>query len=693
MNENYRAYLDELDVVSILRKKETIQDKDVAYYLENQDNKQSELIIKHVEETSDTFIYTCKLNETIVFGHQYEVVNETGRRIALIFRQVVKSDIFDKRFYYPGNDLGYTYNKTKTIFKLWAPTAYTVTLELTFTKHTLSLPMKRANFGVYEIEVAQDLKDIRYVFLVGVNGNIYHCLDPYGKSVDINSKHNIVVNIQKPKFKETCLPILNSNCDAIIYEASIRDFTKEQTFEAFTKEREDGSGFTHLCDLGISHVQLMPVLNFASVDDTNPKRFYNWGYDTNAWMAVENTYSSNPYNSSQGIKDLQKLVYDCHEKGIRVSLDVVFNHVFELDTSSLQRSVPYYYFQFNQNNQYSNATGCGNDIDSTRKMCSKLIVDTCIYLLEYFDIDGLRFDLMGILDIDILNEVSSEMQARKADFMVYGEGWNMPSTLAIEKRASLQNNRHMPKVAHFSDVFRDTIKGHQSENNLEYGYALGNANLMFKAMNVLSASVGDFGFERVFMYPSNVINYVECHDNMTLWDHIDRLINEDEDIKKKYHRLMLAMVIFAQGIPFIHSGQEFMRTKNGKNNTYNAGDEINHLDYNRMLDHQDMVNYCKDLITLRKRYDVFRMSKTEDVYHKIRYEHIDEEVIFYILESDKEIVEVIFNPTRKSYQKQYQREKEIIFQNGICEKKCKNEISISPLSVIVLLEKKKDYYN
>lgn len=689
MNEMYKTYLDGFHLVTITRRKDTITDKPVRYYLEDQDNAQIELAVKNTEETLDTITYQCELYETIVFGHHYETVNEMGRRTPLIFRHVVKSEVFDKLFYYPGNDLGYTYDETGTMFKLWAPTAYSVALELTFANHTSLLPMKRSSFGVYEIEVLQDLKDVRYNFLVGVNGEIHHCLDPYGKSVDTNSKHNIVVKVEKPELNNEQLPMLNSYCDAIIYEASIRDFTPEQTIAAFTKERKDGSGFTHLCDLGITHVQLMPVLDFASVDDSRPKEFYNWGYDVNAWMALENTYSSNQYNPEQVIYDLQKLVSKAHEKGIRVSLDVVFNHVFELDTSALQQSVPYYYFQLDENNNYSNATMCGNDVDSTRKMCSKLIVDACIYLLEYFDIDGLRFDLMGILDVDTLNKIVSEMKSRKADFMVYGEGWNMPSTLAVEKRASLQNNQLMPEVAHFSDVFRDTIKGHQMKNYLEYGYALGNTDLMFKAMNTLSASVGDFGFERVFTYPTNVINYVECHDNMTSWDQIDVAINDSEEIKKKYHKLMLAMVLLAQGIPFLHSGQEFMRTKHGKNDTYNAGDEINYLDYERMKEHQDVVQYCKDLIAIRKQYSLFRMSTPEEVY-QIHYEHIDDKVISYILGYGDERLEVIFNPTRNSYVKQYEDERKIIFLNGICEDKYGKEFPISPLDVIILSGKKEN---
>lgn len=685
---DFEAYLDDYTGIHLYQKKYQGFGNDVFFFMEDETGNQYDIEILHTYEDGDYLVYEATFAHAIVFGYAYTVVNQSGRETPLVFAGIVKTPLFDEQFSYEGSDLGYTYTEEYTEFKVWAPSAYDLKLEFFPSKTTYQ--MERQAKGVYYVRVEGDLKQQRYQYIVSVNGLVHRALDPYTKAVDVNERHNVIVDVKHPEISEANLPKMQSNCDAIIYELSIRDVTAGKTYQSFLEAGEADTGFAYVKTLGITHLQIMPTFAFRGVNEQKPLQSYNWGYDVTMWMALENAYGSNPEDAKQTIQELQTLVYKCHEAGIRVNLDVVYNHVFERETSSLDQLVPYYYFQLQADYQFSNATMCGNDVDTKRKMAAKLVVDSCMYVLEMFDIDGLRFDLMGILDIATLNEVARRARAKKADFMIYGEGWNMPSVLAPEERASMQNNDKMLDVAYFSDVFRDTIKGHQSGNYLEHGYVLGNTSLLFKAMNVLCASVGDFGYQKVFQRVDQVINYVECHDNMTSWDQIDRAMNESEEDKIKRHKMMLAFVLLAQGIPFLHSGQEFLRTKQGYDNTYNSGDAINHLDYTRKDKYSEVVAYTKQLIALRKQYRLFRKDDVEDVYQTIYYEHIDQKVLCYILKDETMKVQVIFNPTQETFHRELEKEWEIIFLNGTVTRATIKSFDICPLDVIILMEYKEE---
>ncbi len=495
----------------------------------------------------------------------------------------------------------------------------------------------------------------------------------------------MVTNPKRYHQKRYYLPPLKSSCDAIIYEASIRDITKKKTYKALSESDDAFFNLDYISSLGITHVQLLPVLDFKSVDDYHPQRIYNWGYDNYEWMALDNSYTSEPNGDpDQVVVDLMELVSAMHERGLRVNLDVVFNHVFDVADSCLQMTCPYYFFQMDQDGHYSNASMCGNDIDSQMPMCSKYIQEACLYLLNTFDIDGLRFDLMGILDIDTINRIDASCRAIKPDFMVYGEGWNMPSYLKETQRAAIINNHKMPNVAHFSDVFRDTVKGKLDHHNLACGYVLGNTSLLYNAMNCLLGCVGDFGGHKIFEKVSNVINYVECHDNMTAWDQIDFSMDEDDEAKKRRHQMLLAFVILAQGIPFIQGGQEFARSKDGINDTYNVPDSVNEYDAEYAKSHLDIIQYTKDVIALRKRFDCFRLSDTQKVYHDVYFGNIENKMLVYKLSGNHCHLRVIFNPT-KDFSRVQLFDEQVIFYDGAVEPYREEFVNIVPLSVIVLL--------
>lgn len=680
---NFEVYLDDFNTIIIYRKKGTFREMNVAFYMEC-NHKREKLNITNIEEDKEYFIYRCILETEIVLGREYIVINEAGREAPLVFSDVVKTDEFDNRYYYDGNDLGATYTKNHTDFKVWAPTAYDMKLELYRDGNVHVVQMQRQEKGIYYVRIEGNLKTLKYTFLVSVNGQTQRSLDPYAKAVDVNSRHNVIIDIPQTDKRFEQLVEMESYCDAIIYELSVRDFTSGKTYVSFMDTSKEDEGFNYLKSLGITHVQFMPLLDYCGVNEDDVTQLYNWGYDANMYMALENTYGSDPYNQHQTMKEFQEVVQLCHDSGMRVTMDVIFNHVFEAGTSCLEKLVPNYYFQMTSDHYYSNATMCGNDIDSKRRMCSKLLVDAAVYLLETYDIDGLRFDLMGILDTKTMNEIAEETQKRKADFMLYGEGWNMPSTLVEQERASIQNNWQTPEIAYFSDVFRDTIRGSKGHNYIEQGYALGNTTNMYKAMNVLGASVGDFGGQRIFATPSNVVNYVECHDNMTSWDVVDLSMNESDEEKEKRHKMMLAFVLLSQGIPFIHSGQEFMRTKRGEEDTYNMGDEINHLDYERKNEHLDTVQYVRDLIEIRKNHKVFRKTGVEDVHQNVYYEHLNDKAICYRLHSKEEELMVVFNPTQEWMHKHESDEWELLFHNGKSEEIHMRSFDVGPLDVMVL---------
>lgn len=680
----YKAYLDDMNKVNIFMALNNYNGESKLFYMEGEDHHQIPLRIVDDIIVDGFHKYECEFDEKIEFGKEYVVYHQYGRYTPLIFAGVVKSAQFDEMFYYAGSDLGCNYQKHKTTFKLWAPTAYRVYLQLEKNEHMRMLEMKREEFGVYSLCVKEDLINASYVYYIEVNGETNRCIDPYGKANTVNSKRSAVVDLSLVHVKKEVLPKMDSYCDAIIYEASIRDYSAIGNIEGFIKGGRD-SVLRYLNSLGITHLQLLPMMDFKSVDDLDITRYYNWGYDPYQWMAFENSYSSNVYDPMQIISDFAQLVETCHKHKIRVNLDVVFNHVYELNDCSLQMSVPYYYFQFNEHHGYSNATMCGNDVDSTRKMCRKLIVNACEYLAGKFKIDGFRFDLMGILDIETMNEIVEVTQKHNPDFMIYGEGWNMPSFLADDDRASLYNNEQMPKVAHFSDRFRDVVKGSTDVSNIsDLGYMLSDDSKIYQCMNVLGGSTQDIGGNRLFMNANQSVNYVECHDNMTSWDKIDAALNKSTRIKKLHHKMLIAAVLLAQGIPFLHGGQEFCRTKNGEHNTYNAPDSVNKINWALAKQNKEVILYTKELIALRKEFSCLRQYNAQDIHQNVSYGAYNDKVLRYNVKDENDELIIFFNPTYTMYPYAVEAGYEMIFYNNRLKKAEQPEfVDIHGLSVVI----------
>lgn len=696
----YSAFLDDYDKIVVYMSRNSYEGQSNKFYLKDSKGTITELFIQSIEQVPmNDNKYTLRLSRSIEIGEEYVVIHQHARTTPLQYAGIVKTSRFDDEFYYDGDDLGYTFSNAQTHFALWAPTAYRVKVEIIKNDVVRTYEMQRSDKGVFRYAILENLENAQYVYYVRVNGTWKETIDPYGVASTMNSKRSVIIDPSKLRFHDTELAPMKSNCDAIIYEASVRDFTMQLnsvqnpgTFRAFVEENdltmEQQTGFTYLKSLGITHVQLLPVFDFGSVDETYPKLFYNWGYDPVQYRCLEGSYASDCSNPYSRMFEMIELVEKCHKNGIRVNLDVVFNHVYDKDTHAFDITVPNYYFQMNEAGEFSNGTWCGNDIDSRRKMCSKYIVDACRYIVKTYHIDGLRFDLMGILDIDTINKIHQECTAINPDFMLYGEGWDMPSLLDYTKRASIRNNWHMPHVAHFSDRFRDVAKGKTDMNEVaSKGFFTGATYLIDIMKNCLCASSIEHFFDRMFENPDHVINYVECHDNQTSWDKLKECCKEDtREVRILKHEMLIAATLFAQGIPFIHSGQEFCRTKHGLPNTYSEKDEINQLDYTRKQRYASVVEWTKKCISIRKTHPSFRYSTAEEIIHNVDFEDIHQQVLIYKVKDKKEEVRVYFNPTGNFFNHTLTEEYHLLAETVPANLLTTKEVIIPPFSTIVLIK-------
>lgn len=613
--EVLEAYLDDFNTIRFYFNKISYGGVSKKFYLKKEDGTSIELKIKKIEEHSRYTIYDLDV-DGIIIGENYFVEHEFARKTPLRYGLVVKKARFDEMFKYDGDDLGATFTKDTTTFKVFAPTANK--LELVLEDEVVEMEKE---VGIFKVSVPRYLHNQKYKYRVYCNGTIKETIDPYCIKTTNNSTYSIAYDVNT--LNDDSFVTLEKYSDAIIYEASVDDFTAQfeqgpSTYVSMAKER----CVYYLKSLGITHLQLLPVTSCGSTDDFNPKLHYNWGYDITHFQALTNRYAL-----KDAVIEFKALVETYHKQGIAINLDMVFNHVHDYDTSPMQILVPYYYFQIDKYGNLSNASYCGNDYDSTRAMSSKLVVDSCLSWVKNFKVDGFRFDLMGIIDVDTMNAIYDKCSAINPSFMLYGEGWNMPSLLEEHKRATIQNQAQMPNIAHFNDFFRDIIKGKEKER----GYL---TNGHFYGDNAKTAILCDN-----YINPKNSINYLECHDNMTLFDHLLNVCNEKPEIRLARMKLSIAVIILSYGIPFIHSGLEYARSKNGLDNTYRDNSGINQFNWNLIA--HPLVAFTRKLIQIRKDYPELRFDLKQDVLNHVRIGYLYEDVITYKVNN----LVIVLNPT------------------------------------------------
>jgi len=610
----------------------------------------------------------CKTKFPIVLGKKYLVRCRDLGICALNVNDATSFERFDDEFYYDKNDLGANYTREETTFKVWAPLASQVTLFIR-KKHGevfKTFKMNRGQNGVYEITLKGDYDGYFYRYQVTNSGLTQITTDPYAKGSSANGKDSCVIDPEQIKIDlaEDNLKHYKDYTDTIIYELNVRDFTIDKTTNIEAKGKylglaEEGrrtkggnkAGLDYLEDLGITHVQLLPIYDFKTVDELNPDKEYNWGYDPQQYFVPEGSYSTDPNNGYRRIIEVKKMIQAFHKKGIKVNMDVVFNHVYNYEDSVFEKIVPNYYFRKNSNGTMCNGSGCGNDLATERKMVRKLIIDSLVYWVKEYGIDGFRFDLMGLIDIDTIKIATKRIRELKSDAMIYGEGWDMYTNLAKEKKTTINNSFKLPEIAFFNDTFRDIVRGSNDLSTFNFGYLLGNTDYLEGFKYVTLGSCVDYCYEKRFASANQSINYLECHDNCTLFDKISAIhIEKDDEDKFKLLKLANFGILLSFGIPFIHAGQEIGLSKQMHDNTYNEGDEFNMFDYKLLDERTELFNYLKSLISFRRKMNInhFVSNSSKDIEGTNYFTNLDNNALLISLDdpngSGRKLV-IVYNPT------------------------------------------------
>ncbi|MBU3143622.1 type I pullulanase [Clostridium sp. CF012] len=600
--------------------------------------------------TGTTTVAKIELSENVNLAQKITVSKLGFPEKEVVFGDVMKSASFEKMFYYEGNDLGNTYSKSKTSFRVWAPTATEVKL-VTYKKWNdksgIESSMKTAEKGTWTFDLNGEQKGVFYTYKVNIGGVWTEAVDPYARSVAANGDKGAVIDLKETNpeiWKPGERPSFTNLNDAIIYELHVRDFSIDKNsgmvnkgkFLAFTEKGTKGTdgkrtGVDYMKDLGVTHVELMPIFDYASVDETSNKEQYNWGYDPKNYNAPEGSYSTDPYNPVSRVKELKQAVQSLHDNGLRVNMDVVYNHMYSSNDSNFNKIVPGYYFRYDKDGADANESGSGNTIASENVMARKFIVDSVMYWAKEYNIDGFRFDLMGLLDIKTMNEVRKKLSSLDPSILIIGEGWDMGSTLLEDTKAAQKNASKMPEISFFNDTIRDGIKGSVFDAKAKgfvNGKAYGEAAIKKGIVGGIdySSDINTWGK----IAPLQSVTYAEAHDNNTLWDKL-LLTNpkDNNEIRLKMHKMADSMVLTSQGIPFFQAGQEFLRTKGGNNNSYKSNDTVNKIDWSLKSKNIDTVNYFKGLIKLRKAHPAFRMTSAEMIKKNLKFLAVPENVVAY----------------------------------------------------------------
>ena len=577
-----------------------------------------------------------KLDSDLVLGKTYTVTHPTFGKATTTPGQIMNSDGFNSRYTYTGNDLGNTYSTQQTQFRVWAPTASAVDLVIYPNPSSTAgqgavTHMTASEKGTWVATVSGDLNGAIYNYRVNVGGVEREAVDPYVRATTINGTRGVVVDLSKtnPKKWTNAKPSFSGKpTDAIIYELHVRYLSMDPSgnipvahrgkYLAFTDLKTTTSkgvptGVNAIKDLGVTHVELLPVFDFASVDEASPT--FNWGYDPQNYNVPEGSYSSNPSNPDTRISELKSAIQSLHDDKLRVMMDVVYNHVFNAADFSEEKIVPGYFFRTNADGTLSNGSGVGNDVASERPMVRKFIVDSVTYWASQYHVDGFRFDLMGLLDLTTMQQVRQALDKIDPSILIIGEGWDM-GTLAAEDRANQKNIASLGGIGAFNDEIRDGIKGSVFDS-ADQGYATGKPS---QIDHVKVGIVGNIDYSSglagrwTTAQPGQSVNYVESHDNLTLFDKLSASVKGASPEKiAALDRLSSSIALLAQGVPFMQAGQEFLRSKNGDSNSYKSNDNVNSLKWNLRAKNASTVSYFKGLIALRKAHPSFRMSSSAQI--------------------------------------------------------------------------------
>lgn len=558
------------------------------------------------------------------------------------------------------------YSKERTVFKVWSPTAEMVKLnfyekgnggEVTETHKLNPNPN-----GLWTKEVAGDLNGRYYTYQVQVDGKwLAETPGTYAQAVGVNGKRAMVLDLESTNpdgWQSDKGPEIKTPNEAIIYELHIRDLTIHPDagssypgkylglVEAGTKGPKNvQTAIDHIKELGITHVHLLPTYDHYSIDENNlEKPQFNWGYDPQNYNVPEGSFSTNPFKAEVRIKEFKQMVKTFHDNGIGVILDVVYNHTGRTEESNFNLENPNYYYRFREDGSFSDAAACGNETSSDRHMTQKFILESVKYWAKEYHLDGFRFDLMGIHDIETMNKVASSVKEINPNIFVYGEGWTAgDSPLPEEKRALKKHILQMPQISAFSDDIRDGLKGSVFEDE-STGFVSGAKEMEESVKFGIVGSIQhpQIDYKKVIYSdapwanePWQAISYVSCHDNHTIYD---KLLVSRRDAKEreriKMNKLATAIVMTSQGTAFIHAGSEMLRTKYEEHNSYKSPDSINQFDWSRKVKYKEVFDYYQNLIKLRKEHPAFRMTSAEDVRKNLEFKTIKDGIVSYQIKNN-----------------------------------------------------------
>lgn len=630
--------------------------------------------------------------------HAYTVQSANLAPTSVTMRKILD----DPSFYYAGTDLGLTYSPAGSTFKVWAPTAAKVSVSLygsegdynengLVTDHSGGTEriLSRSENGVWSGSVSGDLKGQFYMYKVEfADGTVNYAVDPYAVAVSANGQRTAIIDLKDTNpasWTPENKPALVQPTDAVLYELHIRDFsispdsgmTHKGKYKAFTEKGTTTSqglptGIDHLKALGVTHIHLLPAYDFKTVnelavdDPSSAAPKYNWGYDPQNYNVPEGSYSSNPIDPGARIREFKEMVQSLHDEGIGVVMDVVYNHTFSIEDGPFNKIVPGYYYRTTDTGTYSNATGVGNEIASERPMVSKYIRDSVKYWAKEYGVDGFRFDLMGLIDIDTMTEVTNELhQEVDPDLIVYGEPWDMGPTPLPQNQKTIKGTQRNKGFAVFNDDVRGAIKG--DSDGAGKGFATGESGQESAVIAGVKGATDTFAAK-----PSEAVNYVTAHDNLNLWDKIIRTQGLDAELgmlnirdgildgggsiddavaaaqpykyvgtgngvfdNETVRRSLLAngIVLTSQGVPFLHAGDELLRTKYGDHNSYRSPDAINQIRWDNKNDYKPIFDYYQGLIELRKSHPAFRMNSKEAIANHLQVTKSDGNIVSFQLKN------------------------------------------------------------
>ena len=589
---------------------------------------------------------------------------------------------FAKRFHYAGRDLGVRWTPAAAAFRVWAPTAQSVDLLLFRTGHQPEtprvVPMAAAAKGTWTAKVEGNLLNQYYRYRLVHPGHPapVEAVDPYAVATGANGERAMILDLRAtdPKgWARDAKPPFADPVDAIVYELHVRDFTIHPSAGsrfpgAYLGAAARGTkgpggvrtGADHLRELGVTHVHLLPVADYGGVDETQKGRQYNWGYNPENYNVPEGSYATDACDGRVRVREFKQMVQGLHKAGLRVVLDVVYNHTYHGGDSHFHHLVPGYYHRQNAEGGFSNGSGCGNEVASDRSMVRKMMLDSLAYWATEYHVDGFRFDLMGLHDLDTMRQIRKAMDKIDPSIILYGEGWTGgDSPLPHEQRAMKTNVGVLPRVAAFNDTMRDAIKGPVSEH-LKGGFVQGASGFEDRLKTGIAASVrhpqiaypeGDLWHGPWAKQPHHCVSYDSCHDNHALWDKLQITTPGLKDADRlAMNRLAAAIVLTSQGIAFLHAGEEMARTKKGHENSYNLPDSVNAMDWRRKGKYADLVAYYRGLVALRKAHPAFRLKTAADIRRNLAFLNMPApSMVGYILQSPAggTLFAVVFNASAK----------------------------------------------